>query len=279
MRAFSACCALAIAAALPIAAETLPLRPCGYSPAQARPPYRIGVLRDGWIAGAGALAIAGAAIVEGSTPNMTAEEIEALSRDDINSFDRPAASSYSEDARVASNVLIAALVAAPLALAADPAVRRDWPELSTLYLETIAFAAAIPSYAKASFERIRPQVYNPEAPMEIRLEDEPRRSFFSRHASIAFASAVFLSTVHGAYHPDSRARPYVWTGSLLAAAAIGAARCEAGKHFPTDVIAGAVVGSAVGWIIPRLHRSGGGDAVIVLAPRGNTIGIAVELRI
>jgi membrane-associated phospholipid phosphatase len=31
-------------------------------------------------------------------------------------------------------------------------------------------------------------------------------------------------------------------------------RVEAGKHFRTDVLTGAVVGSAVGLLIPYLHR-------------------------
>ncbi|RJR29956.1 MAG: phosphatase PAP2 family protein, partial [Candidatus Latescibacterota bacterium] len=230
------------------------------------------------IGGAAALAVAGAAAVEGRSRDMTLGEIEALSRSEINGFDRGAAYNYSETARTASNVLIAAIVAAPLALAADDRARSDWRTVSAMYLETIAFAAAVPSYAKASFARIRPQVYNPDAPMDVRTSDEPRCSFFSRHASIAFASAVFLSTVHDAYRPHSGARPFVWAASLLAAASVGAARCEAGKHFPTDVIAGAVVGSAAGWLVPRAHRAGGGlTALAPLAPGGG-MGVTFELR-
>ncbi len=242
------------------------------------PPYRLSGRLDGWISAAAVLAVAGAAAVEGRSRDMTLGEIEALSRSDINGFDRGAAYSYSENARAASNVLLAAVVAAPLALAVDDRARGGWGMVSAMYLETIAFAAAIPSYAKASFDRIRPQVYNPDAPMDVRLSDEPRCSFFSRHASVAFASAVFLSTVHDAYRPHSGARPYVWAASLLAAASVGAARCGAGKHFPTDVVAGAVVGGAAGWLVPRAHRAGGGDIALAPLAPGGGIGVTVELR-
>jgi len=27
----------------------------------------------------------------------------------------------------------------------------------------------------------------------------------------------------------------------------------AGKHFPTDVLAGAVLGSGIGWLVPTIH--------------------------
>ena len=42
---------------------------------------------------------------------------------------------------------------------------------------------------------------------------------------------------------------------LLYAGAVGVAalRVAAGKHFPTDVVAGAALGSAVGWLVPTIH--------------------------
>jgi membrane-associated phospholipid phosphatase len=40
---------------------------------------------------------------------------------------------------------------------------------------------------------------------------------------------------------------------LGTAAAVGGLRIAAGKHFPTDILAGAAVGSLVGYLVPRLH--------------------------
>ena len=37
------------------------------------------------------------------------------------------------------------------------------------------------------------------------------------------------------------------------AATTGALRVAAHKHFPTDVLAGAALGSAIGWFVPQLY--------------------------
>ena len=95
---------------------------------------------------------------------------------------------------------------------------------------------------------------------------------------MAFASAVFLSTVHDAYHPGSASSPYIWAGSLLAAAAVGVMRIESGEHFPTDVIAGAAVGSAIGYLIPRVHRVDTGRFSLTPVLRGSEVGIALEME-
>jgi membrane-associated phospholipid phosphatase len=46
-----------------------------------------------------------------------------------------------------------------------------------------------------------------------------------------------------------------WNAVVLygAATGVGALRVAAGKHFPTDIIVGAVLGSAIGWLVPTLH--------------------------
>ncbi len=35
---------------------------------------------------------------------------------------------------------------------------------------------------------------------------------------------------------------------------VGYERVRAGEHFPTDVIAGAMAGAAIGTLVPHLHR-------------------------
>jgi membrane-associated phospholipid phosphatase len=38
------------------------------------------------------------------------------------------------------------------------------------------------------------------------------------------------------------------------ASVTGYLRYYSGKHYPTDIIAGAIIGSITGWGIPALHR-------------------------
>ena len=65
---------------------------------------------------------------------------------------------------------------------------------------------------------------------------------------------MFLSTTFANYNPDSSLKPYVWGTSLLFAATVGYLRFAAGMHYPTDILTGALVGSAIGYLIPLLHK-------------------------
>jgi membrane-associated phospholipid phosphatase len=248
-------------------------------PARGESPYERSWSKDGWIAGLSAAGAAGA-IAVGKTPSpLTRAEVDALSRESVNAFDRSATYNYSESIEHSSDVLIVAVVAAPCALLAGERVRNDWETFSLMYAETIALAAILPEYTKGTVERIRPYAYNTDVPMDVKTTSDAKKSFFSRHTSMAFASAVFLSTVYDDYYPDSRAGTYIWIGSLFAASAVGYRRYAAGQHFPTDVITGAVVGSAVGYLIPRLHRAHRGNASLAVAPvAGSPVGLAFELK-
>ncbi|MDP3684668.1 MAG: phosphatase PAP2 family protein, partial [Ignavibacteria bacterium] len=87
--------------------------------------------------------------------------------------------------------------------------------------------------------------------------------------------AVFLSTVYEGYFPDSKYKNYVWAGSLFTASLTGYLRYESGAHFPTDILVGAVVGSAVGYLIPYLHKSN--SSVSDIYPSiNNTNGITLH---
>ena len=97
-------------------------------------------------------------------------------------------------------------------------------------------------------------MYYATAPLVDKLDKDARRSFFSGHAAVSFSSAVFASTVFGHYFPVSKLRPVIWVSSLGLATATAVLRYEAGKHFPSDLVVGAAVGSAMGWLVPKLHE-------------------------
>jgi membrane-associated phospholipid phosphatase len=197
----------------------------------------------------------------------------------VNRFDRSATYRYSENIDKASDVMIYPVVAAPLALLAGDCVHDSWETYSLMYAEAIALAAILPAYGKSTVERPRPYTYHPGVPMELKTTSDAKKSFFSRHASMAFASAVFLSVTYDDYYSDSDAGPYVWAGSLLAASAVAYTRYASGEHFPTDILAGAVVGSAVGFLIPWLHRTEGGNPNSEAhASAGSAVVFAFALR-
>lgn len=46
----------------------------------------------------------------------------------------------------------------------------------------------------------------------------------------------------------------VWGAGLATASSVAILRVAAGKHYPSDVVMGAAMGSFIGWLVPMLHR-------------------------
>jgi membrane-associated phospholipid phosphatase len=84
-------------------------------------------------------------------------------------------------------------------------------------------------------------------------------SFYSGHTSLTFSIAVASGTV--ASLRGYRAAPWIWASGLTLATATGYLRIAGDKHYFTDVLTGAVLGSFVGFAVPYwLHRRSDGDS-------------------
>lgn len=235
----------------------------------AQSPYKLDGKRESIIfVSAIGLGIIGLTVNDDIVP-FTLDEINALNRDDVNNFDRGATYNWSPAAANASDILAAVTILSPALLAFSEEVRNDFTPVLTMYFQTLILAEALPLTIKGITQRTRPFVYNEDAPLEEKQTQNAKRSFFSGHTSVAFAMAVFLSTVYSDYHPNSHWKPFVWSVSLLAATTVGYLRYAAGKHFPTDIITGALVGSALGYFIPFIHRNNKSDLDVSLGINGN----------
>ncbi len=234
----------------------------------AQSPYKLDGPRESIIFGSAiGLGIIGLTVNDDIVP-FTLDEINALNRDDVNKFDRSATYNWSPAAGNASDILAAALILSPALLALSNEVRNDFTPVLTMYFQTLILAETLPLTLKGITQRTRPFAYNEDAPLEEKKSQNAKRSFFSGHPSVAFAMAVFLSTVYSDYHPNSEWKPFIWGVSLLAASTVGYLRYTAGKHFPTDIITGALVGSAIGYFIPFIHRTNDSDLDVSLGING-----------
>jgi membrane-associated phospholipid phosphatase len=85
-------------------------------------------------------------------------------------------------------------------------------------------------------------------------------SFFSGHTGIAFTGAM-LTCMHHVRLPlydKSRIGGTIVCGSMMGgAAATGVARIMGDKHYASDVLVGAAIGLASGFLVPWLHYRGG----------------------
>jgi hypothetical protein len=218
-------------------------------------PYSLDAGREIAIFGGGLiLGIFDEKLIDNKMP-ISYEDLQNLSRKNINPFDRGATYNWSLSSAEWSNVLLITAIASPLLLFTSSAVRKDAGTFSTMYLQNFLTTYSISHLPKGLISRYRPYVYNEDVPDEIRQNVNATHSFFSAHASLSFASAVFLSITFSKYYPDSDFIPYVWGSSLLLATTVGYLRYASGDHFPTDIITGAIVGSIIGYLIPLIHES------------------------
>ncbi|MCX8124856.1 MAG: phosphatase PAP2 family protein, partial [Spirochaetes bacterium] len=201
------------------------------------------------------------------------DEIHSMSRDDVNWFDRPATYNWSSRYDTMSDVTRDFAFIMPLSLLFSDFVRSDIATVSVMYIETYLIANGITGCLKSITERPRPYVYNKYVNDDTKMTRDAIRSFPSGHTNTAFFSAVFFATVFSDYYPNSKWKMPVWIGSLGLATATGYFRYKAGKHYPSDIIAGALIGASAGYGVPYMHRKK--DKELVVTPiTGNITGIS-----
>jgi membrane-associated phospholipid phosphatase len=251
---------------------------CSASLLSAQSPYSLSWEKDGYILGIGGTAAATGYFLYRSVEAPTTSDITLLARGSVNQFDRSATYHFSGKADKASDIIYGIAIVAPSILFTDKTLRDDWKTITFMYLETWLFIGGTSMLSKGLVERYRPYVYNPDVPVYEKLNSDAKMSFFSNHATTAFASALFFSTVYSDYHPHSKWTPYIWTGSLLAASFVGYLRYEAGMHYPSDILIGAVVGSAIGYIIPWIHRVDDENISLIPYAPSAQYGITMQVR-
>lgn len=184
------------------------------------------------------------------------EEIDALQRDMVNVLDRPATLRWAPKADRASDHLVKGQWLAPMALPFTEYGSDQPTRLGVMYLETMALNSGLTYLLKNTFNRSRPFVYNRDHGIDpdLKMSRTARKSFPSGHTSNAFASMVFLATVYEKVNPESSLTGTVWAGCLATATVTGVLRVTSGRHFTTDVLAGAALGSLVGYLVPKWHE-------------------------
>lgn len=238
--------------------------------AQSRPfPYKL-KNRDLWVLPLGVgMSSLGESLCENYDP-ITLEEIRTLDRNDVNAFDRSATHNWSFEWDERSDQYRDIVVISSLFLLSVPPVFHaklsDTFTVATMFLESYFFIKGVTLLTKAAVGRKRPYVYNTTLGAEERQaigSDDAFFSFFSGHVAAAFTAATFTSKVFTDIHGNSIWSKLLWGTSLSIAALTGYARVKAGEHYPSDVIVGAAVGFAIGYLVPTLHKKERGDRLSV----------------
>jgi membrane-associated phospholipid phosphatase len=200
---------------------------------------------------------------------------------ELGRVDAIASGRYDPRVSTASDVMVAvALAAAPLvslvdghwaAQSAAPSARRrafakTWGTAVLVEAEAVAIAGLVTNVMKHAIGRPRPYTTLAEADVAARDRDElahdlraagRSHSFPSGHSTLAFAAVTSLATILTLDAPRTQrakvAIALAWSLGLLTAGTTAALRVVAGKHYPSDIIAGSAIGAAVGVATPLLH--------------------------
>ncbi|MGB1247624.1 MAG: phosphatase PAP2 family protein [Chitinophagales bacterium] len=185
---------------------------------------------------------------------LTIEQIERLNAQDIWAFDRGVTNNWNTTAAKASDGFLYTSIATPLLFLADKRTRQDFGKIALISTEVFMLNSGITFLTKELSKRTRPYVYNPNAPLEKKLDKGAQHSFFSGHTSTPAAMMFSSAMMYHHYFPDSKFKPLVWTIAALIPAITGYLRVRAGKHYWTDVIVGYSAGALVGVSVPLIHR-------------------------
>lgn len=153
--------------------------------------------------------------------------------------------------------------------------KAPWPWLAEdglILAESMMLSLLATDVVKFSSARLRPYAYASEVAGEHSAWSvDDFTSFYSGHTSFAFNLVVSLGTL--AELRGYEGRWLVWAVGLPLAAAVAPLRMAADKHYLTDVLVGAVAGSAVGVAVPlllhgRKQTPGGVSLRVTVAPGG-----------
>lgn len=216
--------------------------------------YDISWETDGPLLGASGLTWALSYHLRSRTLAPTASEILALNSSTISALDRSAIDNYKVQAQGVSDVLLYGSLTMPLLACVTTNHGSEIPAIGVMLFEGFFINDAITNFFKTGVQRYRPFAYNENVPLETKLDPNVRYSFLSGHTSMTAMLSVFSAKIITDFHGDLKFKPLVWGVALAIPAATGYLRYKAGKHFPTDIVAGYALGAAVGYMIPEFHK-------------------------
>ena len=194
--------------------------------------------------------------------NLTVAEVQAARKDIVNAFDRIALeqdpTKRDHYYQLSDHFLTGTLIASAASFIINKKTRKDWLRLGLMYYQTqfLTFAFYDFSFFGPLFQnRLRPVVYYDYFPMELRTQGRQRNSMYSGHVANATAATFFAVKVYCDYNPQIGKKKFLlYSIASVPALFTGWLRMKALAHFPSDVLAGYMIGGLFGVLIPELHR-------------------------
>ena len=237
--------------------------------------FALDPLTDGLLLGTGVL-LTGSEIILDDMLELNRKKYDGsvYDKSDVNPFDRKLVQPYSKIHDGAADFLLLASLVTPVILVSTD--KEEWFTNGVMYIETLLIANGLKELAKLAVNRKRPYMYSErDLPQDEIDNGDWAKSMPSGHTTFAFASAAFLTYTFCRYFPDSPWRIPVSIGSYAIATGVAALRVSSGKHFLSDVLAGAAIGTVVGVMVPFFHTLKTKNDMSV-AVTGNGLSLTVK---
>lgn len=213
--------------------------------------FRVDPVTDGILLGTGAALNGTALLMDKVFDYNNIPFITPPSKDEINGFDRYFMNDYSKPLDITADALQYLAFATPLLFCATNL--KEMPTVAIMYIETLMLSKGTVDTLKTLAGRTRPGMYYENYPQQLVEEMDWNKSWPSGHTTYTFATAAFLTYTFAKYNPESP-WTYVIAGTSYAIAlTTGTLRVLSGNHFVTDVLTGALIGTAYGFLVPWLH--------------------------
>jgi membrane-associated phospholipid phosphatase len=182
--------------------------------------------------------------------------INSLRKSDISAFDRGALENYSDKADAASDMFFYGSMPTPfLLMIFDKKIRKDAGKVALLYWETLAMTGIYYTGTPMLVDRYRPFAYNTSVPIEKRTTGNAKNSFIGGHPALVGTCTFFMAKIYSDYHPESKAKWVFYTFAAAATTTTAILRYKAGRHFPSDLLVGTIMGPLTGILVPHFHKN------------------------
>lgn len=205
------------------------------------------------------LVLGSSAVLEGSlllqhnVRPLDAAAISGLNASVIPRFDRQATRYWNNDIALASDYFALSSVLLPSYFYLNRKTRPQSGKIALVSCESLLFSQALANVCKLGL-RNRPYLYNPDVALSDKAKPDARMSFFSAHTTTVSSMCFSFALAYQAYMPKGSGRTAVWAGAITLPAIEGYMRVRAGRHFPSDVIAGYIIGAGSSYIMHLLHK-------------------------
>jgi len=184
------------------------------------------------------------------------EKILSLKKEDINSFDRWAVYPYSKSYDDISYYPFYAAIPFPFVFfLTGERMRKDYWKLSFLYWETMSVTGLFGTGGTYFVDRYRPYTYSSETPMDKRMSQNGKNSFYAGHVEVVASSTFFMAKVYSDYYPESEIKWLYYGIAGIATGTTAFLRLRGGQHFPSDVLLGTAMGTLTGILVPQTHKT------------------------